>query len=155
MGVIDPALWENRDRDPDATENEFRGHKGREWLMRWLPARAHDNGLFLVFSNGVGVDDDEVRTGNAMILDPYGDTLAETSAPRDAIVMAELDPNIRDMCTGQRWLTTRRPSLYQRLTEVTGNERDTRAVRFATEAAVDQEKSSQHLTQGDDEQTNR
>jgi hypothetical protein len=27
--------------------------------MRWLPARAHDNGLFLVYSNGVGVDDDE------------------------------------------------------------------------------------------------
>jgi predicted amidohydrolase len=40
--------------------------------MRWLPARAHDNGLFLLFSNGVGADDDEVRTGNAMILDPYG-----------------------------------------------------------------------------------
>ena len=40
--------------------------------MRWLPARAHDNGIFLVFSNGVGVDDDEVRTGNAMVIDPYG-----------------------------------------------------------------------------------
>ena len=24
------------------------------WLMRWLPSRAHDNGMFLVFSNGVG-----------------------------------------------------------------------------------------------------
>lgn len=24
------------------------------------------------FSNGVGVDDDEIRTGNSMILDPYG-----------------------------------------------------------------------------------
>jgi hypothetical protein len=28
-----------------------------------LPARAHDNGVFLVYSNGVGVDDDEIRTG--------------------------------------------------------------------------------------------
>ena len=33
---------------------------------------AHDNGMFLLFSNGVGIDDNEVRTGNAMILDPYG-----------------------------------------------------------------------------------
>ena len=44
MGVIDPALWAARDRDPAAIEAEFRGDKGRGWLMRWLPARAHDNG---------------------------------------------------------------------------------------------------------------
>ena len=52
--------------------------------MRWLPSRAHDNGLFLIFSNGVGVDDDEIRTGNAMILDPYGRILAETWNAGDA-----------------------------------------------------------------------
>ncbi len=32
--------------------------------MRWLPSRAHDNGVFYLFSNGVGLDDDEIRTGN-------------------------------------------------------------------------------------------
>ena len=32
---------------PEAIEAEFRGPKGREWLMRWLPSRAHDNGLFI------------------------------------------------------------------------------------------------------------
>src|SRR5207247_7033403 len=63
MGVIDPALWAARDRDPEAIETEFRGDKGRGWLMRWLPSRAHDNGMFLVFSNGVGEDSGEVRTG--------------------------------------------------------------------------------------------
>ena len=77
MGPIDVELWERRAEHPQAIEAEFRGDKGRGWLMRWLPARAHDNGLFLVFSNGVGRDDDEVRTGNAMILDPYGRVLAE------------------------------------------------------------------------------
>ena len=131
MGTIDTRLWENCDRDPAAIEAEFRGPKGREWLMHWLPARAHDNGLFLVYSNGVGLDDDEVRTGNAMILDPYGDILAETSVPRDAMVVAELDPALRDMCTGERWLATRRPALYGPLVEPTGREKDTRAVRFA------------------------
>ncbi|MEM0925474.1 MAG: nitrilase family protein [Planctomycetota bacterium] len=130
MGKIPVEAWENRETDPSTIESEIRGPKGREWLMKWLPSRAHDNGLFLIFSNGVGVDDDEVRTGNAMILDPYGDTLAETCAARDDMVVAELDPSIRDMCTGQRWLSTRRPSLYRPLTESTGNERETREVRF-------------------------
>ncbi len=76
MGTIDLDLWERRAEDSNAIEAELKGPKGREWLMKWLPARAHDNGLFLIFSNGVGQDDNEVRTGNAMILDPYGDILA-------------------------------------------------------------------------------
>ena len=78
MGVIDRRLWDERESNPEAIERELRGEKGRAWLMRWLPSRAHDNGLFLVFSNGVGVDDDEIRTGNATIFDPYGRILAET-----------------------------------------------------------------------------
>ena len=63
MGLIDTKLWENRTQNPKAIEEEFLGPKGREWLMRWLPSRAHDNGIFLIFSNGVGIDDDEVRSG--------------------------------------------------------------------------------------------
>lgn len=62
--------------------------------MRWLPARAHDNGLFLIYSNGVGIDDDEVRTGNAMILDPYGDILVETWKAEDAMVVADLKAHL-------------------------------------------------------------
>ena len=130
MGLIDPALWENRERDPAAIEAEFRGPKGRAWLLRWLPARAHDNGLFLLFSNGVGLDDNEVRTGNAMILDPYGEILAETWRARDEMVVADLDPELRVMCTGRRWIRTRRPELYHPLVEPTGLEEDTRKVRF-------------------------
>ena len=34
MGLIDPALWENREKDPSAIEAEFRGPKGCGWLMR-------------------------------------------------------------------------------------------------------------------------
>src|SRR5215208_2367232 len=48
MGPIDVALWQNRDKNPDAIRAEFQGDKGRGWLTRWLPARAHDNGMFLV-----------------------------------------------------------------------------------------------------------
>ena len=130
MGLVDRALWENRHADPKAIEAELRGPKGRGWLMRWLPARAHDNGLFLLFSNGVGVDDDEIRTGNAMILDPYGRILAETWKAGDDMVVADLDASLLDVSTGKRWMVTRRPELYKPLTVPTGLEQDTRTVRF-------------------------
>jgi predicted amidohydrolase len=130
MGIIDRALWDNREKNPQAIEDEFRGPKGREWLIRWLPARAHDNGIFLLFSNGVGVDDDEIRTGNAMIVDPYGRILAETWKARDDMVIADLDPGLLEENTGQRWIRTRRPELYAPLAQPTGLEQDTRAVRF-------------------------
>jgi predicted amidohydrolase len=98
--------------------------------MKWLPARAHDNGLFLLFSNGVGLDDGEVRTGNAMILDPYGDLLGETWAAEDTMVTAELKPEVLEMSTGSRWIRSRRPELYGLLCRPTGRERDTRSLRF-------------------------
>lgn len=130
MGLVERSLWENRHQNPDAIEEEFRGPKGREWLIRWLPARAHDNGLFLLFSNGVGVDDNEIRTGNAMIIDPYGRILAETWKADDDMVVADLDLSLLQENTGQRWIRTRRPELYEMLTKPTGLEQDTRSVRF-------------------------
>lgn len=130
MGLIDRRLWDNRQADPEAIEREFRSDKGRGWLMRWLPSRAHDNGLFLIFSNGVGVDDDEIRTGNAMILDPYGRILAETWKAEDAMVMADLDHRLLADATGRNWIRARRPELYSPMTVPTGNECDTRKLKF-------------------------
>ena len=130
MGVIDSSLWEHRKENPQVIEAEFKGPKGRQWLMTWLPARAHDNGLFLIFSNGVGVDGDEIRTGNAMILDPYGRVLAETWKADDDMVVADLSAALRENCTGARWIRTRRPELYRPLTVPTGIEQDIRTSRF-------------------------
>ena len=130
MGAIDRRLWDNRHANPEAIEAEFRGPKGRGWLMRWLPTRAHDNGIFLIFSNGVGVDDDEIRTGNAMIIDPYGRILAETWKADDDMVIADLDACLLEGATGRRFIKTRRPELYKPLTVPTGLEEDTRTVRF-------------------------
>ena len=117
MKPIPLDTWARRHDDPQAMTAAIRGPNGRDWLMRWLPARAHDNGLFLIFSNGIGQDEDEVRTGNAMIVDPYGRIVAETSAAADAMVTAELDLALLDRCTGQRWIRGRRPELYGILTE--------------------------------------
>ena len=130
MGLIDRRLWDNRHADPGAIEREFRGDKGRGWLLRWLPSRAHDNGLFLVFSNGVGVDDDEIRTGNATIFDPYGRILAETWKADDAMVVADLDADLLTEATGRKWIRARQPHLYTPLTVPTGRECDTRILKL-------------------------
>ena len=98
--------------------------------MRWLPSRAHDNGMFLLFSNGVGPDDDEIRTGNAMIIDPYGEIIAESRALGDAMVVADLDASQLPTSSGRRWLRARRPELYEGLARRTGQEIETRKVRF-------------------------
>lgn len=131
MGVIDRRLWENREKDPAAIEAEFKGPKGRGYVVTWLPARAHDNGMFVIFSNGVGVDDNEIRTGNAMIIDCYGRIITETWQASDKMVTAVLGAKLRDNCTGVRWIKTRRPELYRDLAVPTGLEEDTRKVRFA------------------------
>jgi len=139
MKVIERAVWDNREYDPAAIEGEIRGDKGRGWLMRWLPSRAHDNGMFLAFSNGVGPDDNEVRTGNAMVLDPYGRILTETWKAGDDMVIADLDARLRERCTGSRWILARRPELYLPLAQRTGREQDTRTVRFGLAPAVGSE----------------
>ena len=133
MGLIDPQLWRNRHDDPAAIEAEFRGPKGRDWLLRWLPARAHDNGLFLIFSNGVGEDNGEVRTGNAMLIDPYGRIITETSVAADAMVTAHLDLELLPLATGRRWIRGRRPELYGLLTQRLGHELPPQAARFSTQ----------------------
>ncbi|MGO4252599.1 nitrilase family protein [Paenarthrobacter sp. TAF1] len=131
MKPVPAELWDNRAADPAAIEDAFRGVNGRGWLMRWLPARAHDNGMFILFSNGVGRDDDEIRTGNAMIIDPYGTIVAETWVADEAVVTADLDFDLVPLSTGRRWIRGRRPELYGILGRQQGNELDARAARFS------------------------
>ncbi len=130
LGLIDRSLWENRHTNPQAIHDELVGTKGRAWLLRFLPARAHDNGIFLIFSNGIGIDDDEVRTGNAMIIDPYGRIVQETDKADDDMVIADLDASLMQENTGNRWIRTRRPELYGLLTVPTGLEQDVKSIRF-------------------------
>ncbi|AHG20740.1 acyltransferase [Chania multitudinisentens RB-25] len=136
MKPIPRLLWENRHKEPEALRQAFSGEHGRGWLMRWLPARAHDNGLFVLFSNGVGRDDDEIRTGNAMIIDPYGRIVEETDAITDELVTADIDLSLLPFSTGRRWIRGRRPELYGILTENQGYERDARNARFSEEPVI-------------------
>ena len=131
MKVIPAELWHNRFANPDALRDAVDGPYGRGWLMRWLPARAHDNGIFVLFSNGIGPDDDEIRTRNAMIIDPYGRIIAETPVADQAVVTADLDMGLLPLSTGRRWLLGRRPELYGPLTQRSGLERDARTARHS------------------------
>lgn len=130
MGLIERRLWDERRQNPQAIARELAGDKGRGWLMRWLPSRAHDNGVFLIFANGVGVDDDEIRTGNAMILDPYGHILVETGKADDDMVVADLDASLLQNATGRAWIAARRPEMYALLARPTGLERDPHQLKF-------------------------
>ena len=116
-GKIDPRLWENRHRDPVRLRQEFLGPKGRGWLMRWLPARAYENGVYAVYTNPIGVDHDTIKNGNAMILDPFGEILVESRALEDDVVVGLLTPEKIPVSSGHRYLCARRPELYGRLVE--------------------------------------
>ena len=116
-GIIDRSLWENRHRDPVSLRQEFLGPKGRGWLMRWLPTRAYENGIYAVYTNPIGVDHDTVKNGNAMILDPFGEILVESSALEDDVVVGLLTPDKIPVSSGYRYLRARRPDLYHKLVE--------------------------------------
>ena len=116
-GTVDRELWEQRDRDPARLHQEFQGPKGRQWLMRWLPTRAYENGVYAVFSNPVGWDYDTVKPGLAMILDPFGEVIGESQALGDDVVVSLLTPEKLTQSSGQRYLKARRPELYGKLVE--------------------------------------
>ncbi|MGE8553271.1 MAG: nitrilase family protein [Chryseobacterium jejuense] len=112
-GFVDPQLWENRVEDPTSLRLEFNGMKGRDWLMKWLPARAYDNGAYIVFSNPIGMDDDQLKNGCSMIIDPFGDIIAECRSFEDSFESAVIIPKKLSQAGGHRYLNARRPELYK------------------------------------------
>lgn len=114
-GFVDPGLWKNRENDPTSLRLEFDGMKGREWLMKWLPSRAYDNGIYVVFSNPIGMDDDQLKNGCSMIIDPFGDVIAECRILGDDFASAILIPEKLEQAGGKRYIKARRPDLYKNI----------------------------------------
>ncbi len=114
-GFVDPDLWKNRKKDPYSLRAEFDGLKGRDWLMKWLPARAYDNGIYAVFSNPIGMDGNQLKNGCSMIIDPYGEIVAECRELEDCFVSAVLSPEKLKEAGGYRYLKARRPELYKNI----------------------------------------
>jgi predicted amidohydrolase len=114
-GFVDPILWENRETDPTSVRLEFDGMKGRAWLMKWLPARAYDNGVYVVFSNPIGMDDDQLKNGCSMIIDPFGDIIAECRQLGNEVITATCNPEKLQQAGGHRYRNARRPELYRNI----------------------------------------
>jgi predicted amidohydrolase len=112
-GFVNPELWKNREADPTSLRLEFDGMKGRDWLMKWLPSRAYDNGIYVVFSNPIGMDDDQLKNGCSMIIDPFGDIIAECRKLGDDFVSATLTTEKLTQSGGHRYIMARRPDLYK------------------------------------------
>jgi len=112
-GFVDPVLWQQKDKDPERLRQEFNGPKGREWLMKWLPSRACDNAVYAVFSNAIGMDDDQLKNGCSMIIDPFGTVITECKNLGNELATATLLPETLTNAGGYRYKKARRPALYK------------------------------------------
>ncbi|MDP4222022.1 MAG: nitrilase family protein [Bacteroidota bacterium] len=112
-GFVDSQLWNKKHDNPDLLRKEFDGPKGREWLMKWLPARAHDNGIYVVFSNPIGMDDDQLKNGCSMTIDPFGDIMAECRSLGDEFVTTTISEDKIGKSGGYRYTMARKPELYR------------------------------------------
>ena len=112
-GFVDSSLWENKAENALKLRSEFDGPKGREWLLKWLPARAYDNAIYVVFSNPIGMDDDQLKNGCSMIIDPFGDIIAECRTIDNEISTALLTTEKLSMAGGYRYKNARRVEMYK------------------------------------------
>ena len=120
-GYVEDKYWKNRAEDPVSLRLEFDGPKGRRWLMRWLPARAYDNGVYYAYTNPIGYDGEHLKNGNSMVIDPYGEVLSEVRSFEDDITMAKITKDKIQLSGGWRYKNARRPELYR---EIIGKNHD-------------------------------
>ena len=87
----------------------------RAWLTKWLPSRAYDNAVYVVFSNPIGMDEDQLKNGCSMILDPFGDIVAECTNPGDDTATAVCTKANLSLAGGSRYMKARRPELHREI----------------------------------------
>ena len=99
---------------------ETAAEKRARWL-RYLSARAYDNSVFLVACNQTGDGGAGINfSGAALILDPRGEVIAESSGDEEQMLVAELKADVLKRTRGARmgfFLAQRRPELYGVLVE--------------------------------------
>ena len=63
------------------------------------------------------MDGDQVRNGHAMVLDPFGEIIAECRQLGDDVTVGLCTSEKIGVSSGQRYLRARRPDLYGTLVE--------------------------------------
>lgn len=111
----DRADRANREGDGSMRSVATSHGAGSDWMRRSLPARALDNGIFVVCSEGADAGDGEAPLGAALIVDPCGCIVAESAGELREFIAADIDPGLSGASIGQHWLATRRPELYGQL----------------------------------------
>jgi predicted amidohydrolase len=103
---------------PHASPRETAAEKKERWL-RYLPARAYDNSVFLAACNLLGETESGMAfSGSALILGPKGEILAESRDGGEGILLADLKNKmlrrVRENSKGF-FLGRRRPEIYSKI----------------------------------------
>lgn len=100
---------------PHASPRGTPAEKLRSWL-RHLPARAFDNGVFVMACNQTGANGSGLTfPGVALAIGPDGRPIATDVSGRESLLMATLDAGLLDSVRGHAmryFLPHRRPDLY-------------------------------------------
>jgi predicted amidohydrolase len=103
---------------PHASPRGSPEEKLESW-MRHLPARAFDNGLFIIACNQAGASGGKYRfPGAALALDPQGRVLASYTGESEHVMVVTLDlEGLKDVRSHRMkyFLPRRRPSMYRAL----------------------------------------
>jgi N-carbamoylputrescine amidase len=103
---------------PHASPRESAEEKKARWL-RYLPARAYDNSVFVVACNLSGESESGLAfSGAGLILGPKGEILAESQGGGEEVIFADLKSEalqkVRENSKGF-FLGRRRPEVYKKL----------------------------------------
>ena len=100
---------------PHASPRGSADDKYLSW-MRHLPARAYDNGLFVVACNQTGDNGQGVNfPGVAVVIDPSGRVLLKSTSDREELLLADLTSQAFETVRNHPmrfFLPNRRPELY-------------------------------------------
>ncbi len=87
--------------------------------MRYLSARAYDNGIFVVACNQVAHNGRGINfPGVAMVLDPRGQVMKEVYGDEEKMIIADLKAkDLREVRRSKMgfFLSRRRPEVYEEL----------------------------------------
>ena len=120
----------------------------------WGPARAYENGIWLVAATKAGYERSIYYPGGSMIVDPKGRVVAKMPYDRHGLVVADVFPDQahdKSIYAGNDKFADRRPTTYGILTK---NYKDTPVAKTATEPLIPANSVAKvaavqiHVTQG-------
>jgi len=101
---------------PHASPRGTPEEKYRSW-MRHLPARAFDNGLFVVACNQSGENSAGLQfPGTGMVISPSGEVIEKNASGKEGMVVADLRAEVLEKVRNNKmryFLPNRRPEIYK------------------------------------------